>query len=166
MNEFTFTDTKFMVAQEKHRIVKAWARFLKSGCRREDFTNALYEHLINHCCFIAHYNRNGFYDHYFTQPGRKRLFFSQFDESKGCHSAELGWCGWLSGEYEDINQAMVKVATGYIPRVTVGCEDEARRRDLAQAKALLLRYGLAEIARQIPLPGQRAPTTGTQLNLI
>ncbi len=160
MNEFTFTDTKFVTAQGKHRVVKAWARFLKSECRREDFTHALYEHLINHCSFIAHFNRDGFYGYYFTSPERKLRFFARFGESEGCYS------GWRDGEYADINQAMVKVATGYIPRVTIGCENEARRRDLAQAKALLLKYGLVEVAQQIPSPGSRTPTTGTQPNLI
>ena len=166
MNEFTFTDSRFVTAQEKHRVVKEWVRFLKGGCKREHFTNGLYEHLTSHCGFIAHYDRDGFYRYYFTDPKRKPKFFAQFDETEGCHSAELGWRGWLNGGYADINQAMVKVAAGYIFRITADCDDEAHRRDLAQAKALLLKYGLAEIAQQVPSLAQCAQTTGTQLSLV
>ena len=78
----------------------------------------------------------------------------------------VGWRGWLNGGYADINQAMVKVAAGYIFRITADCDDEAHRRDLAQAKNLLLKHGLAEIAQQVPSLAQCAQTTGTQLSLV
>ncbi|MCP4543365.1 MAG: hypothetical protein GY832_40140 [Chloroflexi bacterium] len=53
MNEFTFTDSRFMTAQEKRRVIKAWSRFLKGGCALKDFTSALYEHLIQHCDVVS-----------------------------------------------------------------------------------------------------------------
>ncbi len=166
MNEFTFTDSRFMTAQEKHRVIKAWSRFLKGGCALKDFTSALYEHLINHCSFIAHYNRHVFYSHYFSQPGRKRLFFSQFDKSKGCEAVEIGGISWLIGtEYTDINHAMVDVAAAYIIRIYTVAEDTTRQRDLTQAKALLLKHGLTEAAQQITLP-KPSVTTGTQATLL
>lgn len=142
MDEFTFTDTRFVSAQDKRRVIKAWARFLKGGCRFEQFTVALYEHLILHCSFIAHYNRHGFYDHYFTSPERKRQFFSQFDRSQGCYSVELGWRGWLGGECADLNDAMVKVAAAYIPHIVEECDGWERQRDLAEAMALLAKHAV------------------------
>lgn len=63
-----FKDTKFMTAKEKQTVIRAWERFLKNGCKPNDFTKALYHHLINHCSFIAHYDLGGFYSTYFSEP--------------------------------------------------------------------------------------------------
>ena len=50
-----FRDVQFMSAAQKATILRAWVRFLKSGLQFEQFTKALYNHLIQHCSFIAHY---------------------------------------------------------------------------------------------------------------
>ncbi len=44
-----------MSAAQKTTVLRAWIRFLKSGLRFDQFTKALYDHLIQHCSFIAHY---------------------------------------------------------------------------------------------------------------
>lgn len=102
-----FKDVEYMSAKEKESVLKQWKTFLKFGCRFQHFTDRLYQHLIMHCGFIAHYNRHGFYEHYFTSVDGRRLFFSQFDLSKGGRSAEFGDVWWRrNGDYEDINTAM------------------------------------------------------------
>ena len=53
-------DSKFMSAAEKSKVLKHWEMFLSSGLEKDKFTKALYEHLINHCSFIAHYDIHGF----------------------------------------------------------------------------------------------------------
>jgi hypothetical protein len=60
-----FIDEPFMSAKEKEVVLNAWTRFLKNGCKFQDFTDALYRHLTLHCSFIAHYDRLGFYEFYF-----------------------------------------------------------------------------------------------------
>ena len=50
-----FRDVQFMSAAQKTTVLRAWIRFLKSGLRFDQFTKALYDHLIQHCSFIAHY---------------------------------------------------------------------------------------------------------------
>jgi hypothetical protein len=50
-----FQDVRFMSAAQKTTVLRAWIRFLKSGLRCDQFTKALYDHLIQHCSFIAHY---------------------------------------------------------------------------------------------------------------
>ncbi|MCP4543366.1 MAG: hypothetical protein GY832_40145 [Chloroflexi bacterium] len=70
----------------------------------------------------------------------------------------------IGTEYTDINHAMVDVAAAYIIRINSVADDTTRQRDLAQAKALLLKHGLTAAARQIILPQPSVPT-GTQAPL-
>ena len=142
----SFKDSKFMPAKEKARVLKAWETFLRNGCRQEDFTHALYEHLINHCSFIAHYNRAGFYDTYFVNGEDTAHFLTQFDRSKGCQSMEYGGTGWLTDNYTnglaDINNAMVDTAARYIPLLTQKALEKQRKADIAEARALLGKHGI------------------------
>jgi hypothetical protein len=122
---YEFIDEKFMSAVEKEAVLNNWVRFL-----------------INHCMFIAHYSRHGFYDFYFTTPERLRKFLSQFDGRGACMSVEYGMDIWLTGEYSDLNQAMVRGAMLYIPGLIDACESSERERDLARAKQLLAKHGV------------------------
>ena len=57
-------DSEFMNANEKRKVLTQWERFIKGGFSFHLFTDNLYQHLILHCGFIAHYNRSGFYATY------------------------------------------------------------------------------------------------------
>lgn len=141
--EASFKDSKFLSAKEKERVLKAWETFLRNGCRQEDFTHALYEHLHQHCSFIAHYDRAGFYQIYFVEGEDTAHFLTQFDRSKGCVSVEYGADYWLtSPDYADINNALVEVATKYIPFLTQAAEARQRKADIAEARALLGKHGI------------------------
>ncbi len=141
-------DTKFMTAKEKEKGLRDWERFLKNGCRRADFTKALYHHLTQHCSFIAHYDVGGFYDTYFAQGDDTVHFLSQFDRSKGCRSIEYGDTYWIRdgndvcGGYYDINNAMVDIATKYIHVLVAGSEGRQKKADVARAQALLAKHGI------------------------
>jgi hypothetical protein len=106
-------DAEFMTIKEKEKVLKAWTRFIKGGCKFSQFTKSLYNHLIMHCMFIAHYDRFGFYNTYFNNEKNKQIFFSQFDKIYGCKSIEMGSTMWLTNgndvcqQYYDINNAMV-----------------------------------------------------------
>lgn len=60
------TSTEFMSKEEKEKIVKQFVKFAESGFTEESFTKAIYNHLHLHCGFIAHYNKDGFYQERFT----------------------------------------------------------------------------------------------------
>lgn len=137
-----FTDTKFMPAKEKERVLRAWEAFLKNGCRKEDFTEALYHHLMQRCSFIAHYDRRGFYDTYFVEGEDTAHFLTQFDRSKGCMSVEYGDHWWIGGDYADINNAMVDVAAKYIPLLTQQALKRQKEADIAHARGLLAKHGI------------------------
>lgn len=106
--------TKFMPAEEKEKVLKDWQRFMKSDFDKAKFTKSLYNHLIQHCSFIAHYNIQGFYSTYFENPEDTIKFMKQFDREQGCVSVEYGMKYWLNSEdYGDINTAMVESLEPY-----------------------------------------------------
>ena len=90
--------TKFMSAEEKEKVLKDWQRFIESDFSQTRFTKALYNHLIQHCSFIAHYNQAGFYGTYFEDPEDTMRFLKQFDRDLGCKSVEYGMDYWITGE--------------------------------------------------------------------
>ena len=145
------TDTKFMTAHQKMLVLRQWERFLRGGLKAEDFSKALYDHLIQNCSFIAHYDRGGFYDTYFSSPGESTInFFSQFDANNPeCEngippSAEYGMCYWATQPegYEDISREMIRIATPYIPMLRAEAEAKERDVDLAVAQQLLHKHGV------------------------
>ena len=151
MKEYEFKDVKFLTADEKRKIIKAWDRFLKNGCRQEDFTERLYHHLMQHCSFIAHYDRAGFYGTYFTEGEDQVRFLSQFDNRGPLKSVEYRGTWWISGpngDYEDINRAMIDVATAYIPGLIEKANREQEEKDIARARALLEKHKLTITAKE------------------
>ena len=142
MKQYAFRDAEFLIAREKALVLKAWVRFLKNGLREEDFSDRLYTHLINHCSFIAHYNRAGFYAEYFERGEDTAQFLSQFDARGECRSVEYGWTLWLQGDYADLNQAMIDEGTKYIPSLMEKARQSGRDADLAEARRLLGKHGL------------------------
>ena len=114
MKKYTFSDTEFMSAVEKQKVLKAWILFFKSKFDIEKFSKSLYNHLIMHCSFIAHYNRGGFYDVYFVNPSDTQHFLNQFDKKKDCMSVECGYDVWIHGDYSDLNNAMIDEIQPYL----------------------------------------------------
>ena len=127
-----FSDTRFMSAQEKAQVLRAWARFLKNGFKIEHFTKALYHHLTQHCSFIAHMDRGVFHETYFQDPAATLQLLGQFDRTQGCRSVEYGDTGWLRNpDYADINEAMVEAAAGLLAGLRRGLSAQ----ELERAKA-------------------------------
>jgi hypothetical protein len=141
---YRFSDSEFMPARRKELVLRAWVRFLKHGLRFADFTKGLYEHLILHCSFIAHYDRGGFYGTYFESGGDTARFLSQFDKRGEGRSVEYGGNWWLHGEYADLNRAMVEEAAPYLPSLIEDAKHAEREADLGEARRLLAKHGLQE----------------------
>jgi len=137
-----FRDTQYMSAVQKTKVLTAWIRFLKGGLQFNQFTRALYDHLIQHCSFIAHYSRSGFYGHYFEDGDATALFLSQFDARGPCLSVEYGGRYWLTGEYKDLNRAMILEAKEFIPSLATAAYRKQQAADIAKATALFAKHGL------------------------
>jgi len=137
-------DTKFMPAAEKRKVIRQWTLFLKNGCSKDYFTKSLYEHLMQHCSFIAHYDRYGFYATYFEEPEDTITFLSQFDNRNGIpKSVEYGMIYWYTGsDYNDINAEMCRIASRYIPALIKKCQAEQKEKDITRAELLLAKHGL------------------------
>lgn len=135
---------KFMPAEEKRKVLKQWELFLKSGLEREKFTKLLYNHLIQHCSFIAHYDIHGFYSTYFVEGEDTVHFLSQFDGRDGIpESVEYHMTGWITNEeYGDINCEMVRIASKYIPRLMTASVNKQMVDDVTRAKLLLEKHGI------------------------
>jgi len=145
--EYEFKDVKFLTADEKRKILKDWERFLSGGCLWKDFTERLYHHLIQHCEFIAHYDRGGFYGTYFAEGENQVQFLSQFDNRGPLESIEYGGTSWINGpdgDYKDINTAMIEVAAKYIPHLIEDAKGRQKEKDIATARALLEKHGITE----------------------
>jgi hypothetical protein len=139
---YQFRDVQFMSAAEKAATLRAWMRFLKGGLQFGQFTKGLYHHLIQHCNLVAHYNRAQFYGHYFEDGDATALFLSQFDVRGPCLPVEYGGRYWLTGDYDDLNRAMVAEAATFIPALIEAARGKQCVADIAAATALLTRHGL------------------------
>ena len=135
---------EFMSAHEKEKVLRQWELFLKSGCEEKRFTEPLYRHLINHCSFIAHYSRVGFYSTYFDEGEDTVRFLSQFDNSNGIpKSIEYGMTYWYTDpDYNDINSEMCRVASKYIPALVKLFKNNQKIIDTMRAKLLLAKHGI------------------------
>lgn len=153
----TFTDSPFLPAAEKRRILTQWHRFLQTLARRfsdheqcfRAFPDALYHHLIRHCSYIAHYDRAGFFDHYFRSADDAERFLRQFDAGANPHgrSVEYGDDLWLGGTHADINEAMRDTVAPLLPGIHAALERSRNRETLARATALLATYRASLVPR-------------------
>jgi hypothetical protein len=144
VKQYESQDEKFMSGAEKQLVLKAWVTFLKHGCRSEHFTERLYDHLSLHCSFIAHFDRHGFYEFYFSHPSERTYrFLDQFDPCKPGIAAELGAMYWLMDRAtgSDLNHAMREVAGTYIAKLRYQFSETEKHSDLALASVLAAKYG-------------------------
>jgi hypothetical protein len=176
--QFSFQDEQFVSAAEKQLVLNAWITFLRHGCRREHFSERLYHHLSLHCSFIAHFNRHGFYEFYFSIPGDHTYrFLDQFDPGKAGMAAELGELYWLMDRAtgSDLNHGMREVSGPYMARLRYQFTEAERQSDLAAASLLAAKYGLRLADGQAPQvkanswtganPVRREDSTAEQLSM-
>ena len=136
-----FKDVQFMTAKLKTKVFREWVRFLKSSFNKTQFSEALYNHLIQHCQFIAHFNWPGFYNVYFDDPQGTLKFVAQFDPSGSGRSVEYGRDDWLSGDYKDINEAMRQVMGEFVEQLTASANVTELRRDAVIVKMICKKHG-------------------------
>lgn len=154
-------DTEFMTSKEKAQVLKQWDSFLRGLLEPDEgsvptdyggvlpkkkfgrFTKALYHHLSQHCEFIAHYDRAGFFAEYFLNPEDTIRFLGQFDADTGFTSVEYGMDLWVKdSHYADVNRAMCDILAPLKADLYARLEAQAKANDLAKAQALLAKHGL------------------------
>jgi hypothetical protein len=72
-----FTGTRYETAEDKALAANQLAAFLLAGCPVERFTKRVYDALYLHSFgHIAHYDRWGFYDTWFSTPSARAAWVS------------------------------------------------------------------------------------------
>jgi hypothetical protein len=162
--ELPFEDEKFMSAAEKRLVLSAWKTFLKHGCQKDHFTERLYDHLMQHCSFIAHFSRHGFYAFYFETPSQSTYrFLDQFDPVKPGISAEYGNTFWLSRSTGcDLSEAMREAAAPYIPKLRFQFASLEQQQDLSIAVALAAKHGKQLVDADVSGTGAQPTHSDTQ----
>lgn len=69
-----YTATQFDTAEDKAKFERQFKRFVLSGFKRFHFHNWFYQRLSNCFGHIAHYDKAGFYEQFFTTPQGKLQF--------------------------------------------------------------------------------------------
>ena len=135
-----YTDAEFMSAKEKDQIYKHWSHFLVVLLVDVDkafnhFSERLYKHLSLHCGFIAHYNRKGFFDTYFSGGIEE---FNAFVKTIRENS-------WMK-EYQDINKAMMNLLDEHLEKLERIFENRSFAKDLYELKNIMIRNKLEQVS--------------------
>lgn len=137
MQTYEFQDGEFQSAAEKQKVLKAWVAFLKSGCAKEKFTKALYDHLHLHLPFIAHYSQQVFYNTYFERGDDTVRFFQTVKDFVVGPMSNM-----RNRDYDDINHALIDALKQYERPLVEAAKAKQKAADLAAADKLLARYGM------------------------
>lgn len=126
-----FVSTEFTSAEEKARFANRFARFVDSGFRETLFTQKFYRQVSNCFGHIAHYNRGGFWETWFSTP-QQRADFLQVCADWPCYGdpaytfsdVERKLAAWITAN------GLAKIWRGYAEAAQQGRERSALR-DLA-----------------------------------
>lgn len=129
-----FVPTKFSSAADKAEFGNALLYFLDANCHQELFTKKLYNRLSMTCEHIAHYDRAGFYDTWFTQARHKAAFIEKIPRWP-CH-------GDPEYTFSDVEQAVQRVVRdrNYLARFELGTADDLRTAELKDLERLEAKY--------------------------
>ncbi|HLH36235.1 MAG TPA: hypothetical protein VKX41_16300 [Alloacidobacterium sp.] len=140
-----FVSTKFSSTADKADFGNALLHFLEANCSQELFTKRLYNRLSMTFGHIAHYDRAGFYDTWFTRARHKAAFIEK----------TLRWPCHGDPEYtfSDVEHAIQRVMRerNYLARFELRAADELRTAELKDLERLEAKY-----RAQRPLEGATA----------
>lgn len=101
----------------------------------------LYEHLICHCGFIAHYNIHGFKDEYSGYDFKR--FIEHFDRNNKYNQPPYVNLVWLyDKDYADINGLMVDYVTSRAPMIYQELENKRNNAELELMYKLAEKHGV------------------------
>jgi hypothetical protein len=158
-DETEFTPTKWNTAKDKADFGNKLLQFILGGFTEKQFTHPLYDRLMNCFGHIAHYNKVGFYDEWFSTIARRAEFIDHL----------LGYPCWGEAEFTfcDVERAIQrKVRELNLLIAWQGrAADELRERELAILTHLQKKYQPSTVV-PVPEPIKITPHTGEQLSLI
>lgn len=139
--EKKYKDTKFFSAKQKEKAYKCFSKvLLERDINKMDHN--LYEHLHLHCGFIAHYSIHGFKAEY------SGLEFRRFVEHFDRNSKYFANWYWAQGEYADVNQDMVDLATSMAPQIYAELDQKQRLLEIELCKALAEKHNLRMLGKE------------------
>ena len=84
-----FTATQWESAEQKAKFANQFIDFILSGYKATKFPKWFYNRLSMCFGFIAHYNRGGFYDTYFTNDSNVHNFLNSIIDFNCCGDPEF-----------------------------------------------------------------------------
>jgi hypothetical protein len=129
-----FVPTKFSTAADKADFGNALLHFLEADCPQELFTKKLYNRLSMTFGHIAHYDRAGFYDTWFTRA-RHRTAFVEKTLRWPCH-------GDPEFTFSDVEHAIQQVVRerNYLARFALKAAEALRAAELKDLERLEAKY--------------------------
>jgi hypothetical protein len=130
-----FTPTQWDSAEDKARFANQFVRFVKSGFAAKNFTQKFYRRLSLTFGHIAHYDRGGFWNVFFTSPKEIVRFLEQ---TLG-HSC----CGDPAWTYSDVERALQSwlLLEGVLHRYREQAAAEMEAEERAEYQRLRKKYG-------------------------
>ena len=132
-----FTPTKWSTAQDKAAFANRFIRLVQSDFAAKHFTEKFYQRLTNTFSHIAHYNRGGFWDTFFTSTADK-VRFLKMTVQYPCH----GDPAWTYSDVEQAVRAWLK-AVGTLEQYQQRLADEIEAGERALLARLQQKYGQA-----------------------
>jgi hypothetical protein len=126
-----FVPSKWDTAADKARFCNAFVRFVEGGFKLDQFPETFYRRLSSCFGHIAHFNRDGFYETFFTDE-RGKLRFLEMAAEHACY-------GQAEFSYSDAEMALRSWVrtTGQVEaqlaklRASTEASERARLRELA-----------------------------------
>ena len=132
-----FTATKWSTAQDKASFANRFVRLVQSDFAPKHFTEKFYQRLSNTFSHIAHYNRGGFWDTFFTSTADK-VRFLKMTVQYPCY----GDPAWTFSDVEQAVQAWLK-AEGTLEQYQQRLAEETEAGERALLARLQQKYGQA-----------------------
>ena len=129
-----FTPTKWSTAQDKAAFANRFVRLVQSDFAAKHFTEKFYQRLSNTFSHIAHYNRGGFWDTFFTSTADK-VRFLKMTVQYPCY----GDPAWTFSDVEQAVQAWLK-AEGTLEQYQQRLADETEAGERALLARLQRKY--------------------------
>jgi hypothetical protein len=87
----TFTATQWNTVEDKGKFVKHFKSFVQKGFPESMFKNPFYVRVSQMNGHIAHYNRGGFFETWFSTSERRADFLKRWAESRGTGDPAWTW---------------------------------------------------------------------------
>ncbi len=129
-----FTATQWSTVQDKATFAKQFVRFVQSDFAARHFTERFYRRLSKTFGHIAHYNRAGFWDTFFTTTADKVRFLEQTLQDP-CY----GDPAWTYSDVERALQAWLR-ANGTLDRYRQRLAEETEAAERAELARLQKKY--------------------------